>query len=350
LTPRERIAATLRGAPSDRTPIALWRHFPGADLDSATLADAVAAFQAQYAFDLVKVTFASGFFAEGWGAVMESWDHPEGTRRYPIRLVQEPVDWALVGPLEAEAFHREIQAIRGVRERVGPDIHVLPTVFSPLSIAREMAGDAVIEHLRTDPDAVHAALRALATTAADFTAACLDAGADGVFFATQLARRDRLTDVEYETFGVPYDLQVLAAGRGRGPLLLHLHGQEPMFELADRYDADIVNWHDRQTPPSLADGHRRSGRVVLGGIDQALLAHGDPAQVADQVRQAVHALDQAGAPSSGDNGAGMGAGRGEGKGAGRGEGKGAGLIVGTGCVALVTTPEANLTAAREAVE
>ena len=29
--------------------------------------------------------------------------------------------------------------------------------------------------------------------------------------------------------------------------ILHMHGPEPLFELADRYPIDGVNWHDRET-------------------------------------------------------------------------------------------------------
>jgi uroporphyrinogen decarboxylase len=68
--------------------VALWRHFPKDDQSAEGLARAVVSFQAQYDFDLVKVTPTSGYAAEDWGFRAEYHGNREGTR--------EPLDYPVV--------------------------------------------------------------------------------------------------------------------------------------------------------------------------------------------------------------------------------------------------------------
>jgi len=67
MSKRERLKATIQGEPTDRVPVALWRHFPGDDQDPVGLAASTVAFQKQYDWDFIKVTPASSFCARDWG-------------------------------------------------------------------------------------------------------------------------------------------------------------------------------------------------------------------------------------------------------------------------------------------
>jgi hypothetical protein len=51
MTKRARLEAALTGAPPDRAPAALWRHWPGDDQRPDTLARAVLDFQRAYDWD-----------------------------------------------------------------------------------------------------------------------------------------------------------------------------------------------------------------------------------------------------------------------------------------------------------
>jgi uroporphyrinogen decarboxylase len=326
ITHRARIKATIRGEKPDRVPIALWRHFPYDDLTAEGLARATIEFQRRYGFDLVKVTPVSGYPAEAWGAELRPAGNDEGTREYLSRPVQRPEDWSNLEPLDVTqgVFGRELKALRLIREGVGgPDVPVLQTIFSPLTIAKQLAGDLAFEHLRKHPDELKAGLRVVAETTANFALKCLESGADGIFFATQLASRDLLSDEEYRAFGVEFDLSLLESVQGSAKLLvLHLHGRNPMFEPAGLYPVQIVNWHDRETSPSLAEGQKLFNQgAVLGGLNRSTtLPKGSPEDVRREVQDAI---EQTG---------------------------GLGVIIGAGCVAPVTTPEENFRAAREAVE
>ncbi len=331
MTPRERVEAAVQGERPDRVPIALWRHFPRDDQTAEGLARATVEFQRAYRWDLVKVTPASGYPAEAWGARLEPADNPEGTRTYLQRPVRRPDDWAALPELDPDAnpvLSRELRALALVREalrRDGDDAPVLQTVFSPLTIAKQLSGELLQEHLEAHPDAVRGALETIARTTARFARRCVEAGADGIFFATQLASHDALSLERYEAFGLPFDLRVLGAIRERGawPVVLHLHGTRPMFELIEHYApyVHVVNWHDRETPPSLDEAQALFQGAVLGGLHRSrTLPHGSPEAVRREVLDAVERT------------------------------RGRRLIVGAGCVAPVTTPPENFRAAREAVE
>ena len=323
MTPRERIEAVVRGERPDRVPIALWRHFPRADQTAEGLARATVEFQREFQWDLVKVTPASGYPAEAWGAELRPTDNAEGTREYVSRPIRRPEDWHTLEELDVTegVYGRELRALRLIREGVGTEVPVLQTVFSPLTIAKQLAGDAVLAHLREHPQDLTAGLRVVARTTARFAQECLRRGADGIFFATQLASHEVLSPDEYERFGVPFDREVLEAVQGQARLVvLHLHGLRPLFELAQRYPVSVVNWHDRETPPSLAEGQKLFTGAVLGGLNRSTtMPRGSPEDVR---REVLDALDQTG---------------------------GLRLIVGAGCVVPVTAPPENLRAARESV-
>ncbi|MBI1801464.1 MAG: uroporphyrinogen decarboxylase, partial [Chloroflexi bacterium] len=63
---RERILAASRREPTDRIPVAFWRHFPGDDQRAGDLAQATIAFQERYDFDFVKVSPSNSFAGEDW--------------------------------------------------------------------------------------------------------------------------------------------------------------------------------------------------------------------------------------------------------------------------------------------
>lgn len=318
MTHRERIEAAVAGTRPDRVPAALWRHFPEHDQKAERLADAHVAFYRAYDPDLLKVTPASGYYGDDWGLRAGYKPNREGVRSISDRPIKKPPDWGRLRRLDTShgVYGRETHVIRLVAEAVGRDVHVLETVFSPLSIARTLAGEqAAVRYLREDADALHEGLEIITDVQAAFIREILSAGADGVFFSTQMATTDLLTREEYEEFGRPYDLRMLDAAAG-SLVFLHLHGVNVMFDLFDDYPIQILNWHARETAPTIAEARRRVTVCLAGGLDAwNTLAKGTPDDVAAQVRDAIA---QTG---------------------------GRGHIVTTGCVMPIDTPDANIRAA-----
>jgi len=294
---RERIRAALRGEPTDHIPVALWRHFPGDDLNAETLAARVVEFQRKFDFDFVKVTPASGYPSEMYGATFRTPDPGsprlrEGTRERATRPVNTLADWDQIVPLDETnfVFARETNALKLIRQQIGDDVHVLQTIFSPMYALWNLAGDRAFDDLRNQPEIVHRALRALTETTIRFAVASLRAGADAIFFATQMATSQYLTLEEHRQFAEPYDRQVLEAIRAAKAdfIFLHIHGLNIFFDELTRYPVDVINWHDRRTAPSLKEARSRWNGVLAGGIDEwNVLAAKSRDEVIAQVRDAI---------------------------------------------------------------
>ena len=274
-THKERIQACLENQTLDRPPVALWRHFPVDDQDPRLLAGATIKFQRTYDFDLVKVTPASSFCNRDWGVEDQWMGDTEGTRRYTRRIIHNPQDWENLPSLEPTAPHLagQLDCLRMIRAELGPDVPLLQTIFSPLAQAKNLAGnDLLLAHLRLYPEAVIKGLTTIAETTRRFVEACLDTGIDGVFYAIQHAQANLLSLQEYKTFGLPRDEEVLGPAQELWCNLLHLHGHNVYISLLDSLQFQIVNWHDRETFPSLAEAQKMFGGVLCGGMRQDTLA------------------------------------------------------------------------------
>lgn len=292
---RQRLQAALRREAVDRVPLSLWRHFHRQDRTAEGLAEATLTFARDYDLDLVKLTPSGLYAVEDWAwthIVFPGTDHDPPYLRTPA--VSSSTDWRQLPLLEptAGALGRELEAIRlvsagleGVRE--GTPM-VMMTVFSPLTLAFKLAGDRVVEYLREKPAVLRAGLETISETTSRFARAALAAGADGLFFATQLASRHWLTPAEYAEFGERYDLDVLRAVAGESAItVLHLHGQEVFFELADAYPVDAVSWHDQETSPGLGDARQHTARAFVTGLDRKVLGEGPEAEIQAQVWRAL---------------------------------------------------------------
>ncbi len=324
VTHAERMRACLSGNLIDHPPVALWRHFPMDDQNPGTLAAATLDFQRHYDFDLVKVTPASSFSIKDWGAE-DVWEgSTEGTRRYTKRIIQKPQDWEsldVLDPAKAPHLSGQIGCLRQIRSALGPEVPLLQTIFNPLSQAKNLAGgDVLIAHLRLYPEAVLKGLQTLAETTRLFVKAAVGTGIDGIFYAVQHAQAELLTLEEYKAFGLPFDLQTTSPASGLWCNLLHLHGLHVYFDLVSHFSAlfPIVNWHDRETPPSLEEAQKRFPGVVCGGVSQKTIVFGDVSQVRQEAADAIRQT------------------------------KSRRLLLGTGCVVPVIAPLGNIQAIKEA--
>lgn len=324
MTKRARLEAALTGAPVDRPPVALWRHWPVDDQHGGELARATLEFQHAYDFDFVKVTPDSNYYIAGYG-VETTWDgNPEGSRaKNGGNIIQEPEDWLALRPLDPhEGLMGEVLAAnRAVGQGLGTETPFIQTIFHPLSQAKYLAGRQLLTHLRRHPDAVKAGLAVLLESTLRFIAALKPTGVSGIFLALQHASYDLLAEDEYRTFGQPLDAQILAAAGDLWLNVVHLHGSNVMFDLVAGYPAQVINWHDTETPPSLAEALPRTHMAVCGGLRQwATMVRGTPDTVRAEALTALAATH------------------------------GRRFILGTGCVTPIVAPTCNLRAARHVVE
>ncbi|MBN1887774.1 MAG: hypothetical protein JW850_07275 [Thermoflexales bacterium] len=328
---RERLEATIRGEAVDRLAVALWRHFPVDDQGPVDLAASSVAFQRQYDFDFVKVTPASSFCVKDWGAEDVWQGEPEGTRAYTTRPVRTPDDWRALPPLDPRAggLGAQLRCLELVRAEMAPEgaplgngVPFIQTIFNPLSQAKNLAGrELSLVHMRRDPAAFKAGLETITQSSVRFIQEASQTGIAGIFLAVQHASYALMSEAEYAEFGRPYDLRLLEAAAPLWLNVLHVHGEEVMFDLLADYPVQVWNWHDRETAPSLKEALSKVKGAVCGGLERdATMLLGSPEQVREKIADAVR---QTG---------------------------GRRYIIGTGCVTRVTTPMGNLRAARAAAE
>ena len=319
---RERLEATFAGEAVDRPAVALWRHWPVDDLDGSALARATLTFQRDYDFDFIKVTPNSNYCVAGYGAQATWQGNEEGTYLWGKRVIQAPNDWERLQPLDPTQglLGEVITANRIIQESVGGEVPFIQTIFNPLAQAKNLAGERLLADMRQHPSAVLAGLQTITTSILRFLDALKETGAAGIFLALQHASYDLLTAEEYRTFGSPFDLQILAATEGMWFNLIHLHGTNVMFDAVADYPAQVINWHDIETPPTLGEARSRTTMALCGGLHQwETMVRGNPQTVQEEAALAIEAT------------------------AGRR------LILGTGCVTPIVAPTGNLLAARQAV-
>jgi uroporphyrinogen decarboxylase len=239
-------------------------------------------------------------------------------------VIQRPEDWPRLALLDPTGGHLgdQLTCLRILTTEFSPHTPVIQTIFSPLSQAKNLVGgEALLVHLRRFPEAVHAGLERITQVTLRFIEEARKTGIDGVFYAVQHAQYNLLSPSEFDEFGRYYDLRLLEAAREMWLNVLHVHGEEIMFDKVLDYPAAVINWHDRHTPPTLAEARERYAGVLCGGIRQwETLVLGAPDQVLAESRDAVRATD------------------------------GERFILGTGCVVPVTAPTGNILAARQSVD
>jgi uroporphyrinogen decarboxylase len=321
MTPAERVRAALAGQAVDRPPIAFWGHFASDPRTAEEIARESVAFQERFGWDFMKMMPSGMYFPQALGCEIAPASGPGGANGLARSIIASAEDWRrLPSPKPTEGWLAEhVRSMRLVREAVGPDVPIIQTLFSPLTVAHKMAGEAFQRYLG-EPAFVEG-LESITNTSIAFARATLDAGADGFFYATQEATLDELSEPEFERLGKAYDLRVLAALDDRAWFtLLHVCRESIMAEEVADYPVAAINWDSHRNFPSLSEAPGIWPQALVGGVDRhGALLKGTPEEVEREVRAAIEAV---------------------------GNRK---LIVSAGCALPLARPEANLDAARRAV-
>jgi len=292
----ERVYAALESKPVDRVPLSLWRHFHKQDQTPAGLASATLAFYHKYDFDLIKLTPSDFYAVEDWGAPISYSKDDDQPPRLKKPVVKAPEDWrhlSTLSPTEGN-YGATLEAVKLVTDQLGrDDAPLLMTVFSPMTLAYQLAGDTLLEHLKTHSTDVQIGLATIAETTSRFALAALEVGADGIFFTSQFSRSDLLTEKMCLDFVVRYDLIALERIKGQPvPLVLHLHGDHIYFETSNQYPAHAVSWHNHAAGLTLEEALPLTNKTLMTGLDPDLLEHGRPEEIIAQARVAMKTAEQ----------------------------------------------------------
>ena len=325
MTHWERVRAALKGESVDRAPVSLWRHFYSRETSAQGLAEAMLDFQRRFDWDFMKVNPRASYHSEDWGVRLRFSGTDSRGHEVADWPVREASDWETLRPLDIRegVLGEQLEALGLIAEGLDGQVPFLMTVFTPLSVAGQLAGseDAMLAFLRENPGPVHHALEVITETFSGYGTECLNAGAAGLFYATtRWATYDRLTDEQYAEFGRPYDLRLLSALPASEFHVLHVCGSNNMLPALADYPVAAFNWDAQdETNVWLKEGGKVTGKAVIGGVShRSLLAEGSPEEVAGEASWTVDTME------------------------------GSQWMLGPGCTFPAEAPEANLRALRDA--
>jgi uroporphyrinogen decarboxylase len=301
----ERVVQALRGEEVDRPPFSFWYHFGLQHMPGSKHAEAEIDFYRAYDLDFLKV--------------MNDYAYP--LPRGLEAIVTED-DWRSIEPVKAEdeCWKPQLEALSIINDAIGDQALFIDTIFSPWTTARRLArGGNITDARRQCPEALLTAMEVIAESLATYAREAVARGAAGIFLSLGAATHNTLTPEEYATWGRPFDLKILEAV-GEAPFnVLHIHGSHIHFDSLMDYPVSAINWSHYTTSPALGEGRRKSGKTVIGGINESTAAQLSKPEIAEQI---TAALDEVGSR---------------------------GLIIAPGCSVPTDTPERNLRAIRAAL-
>jgi uroporphyrinogen decarboxylase len=296
---KERVDAALRGDVVDRVPTSMWGHDYTREWNVHTFVEATVENFTRYDWDYMKVNPRAVYHVQDWGVKARPSGEPYKGPVFESSPIRGASDWKRIRPLEPDqgVLGEQLRALQLINHSIGYDAYFVQTIFCPLGVAKYLAGDKnepVLQTMREDRKALHAALRVITETFTTYAIACLEQGASGIFYATnKWASESLLTPDQYREFGEQYDLEFLDAIKSRSKFnILHNCGSHIFFDQLASYPVQAINWDiSAEGNPDLREGKARSGQAVMGGISQTLLKNGVPDQIHEEV---ANALEQTG--------------------------------------------------------
>lgn len=322
------IKETFLGNLGEQIPISLWKHHPEIDRTPEGLAQAEIDFHRLLDHDLMKISFFGHYPCIDFGCTAVYEGEISGSTTLTSAAINDVSDWETIEPLDVNSgeLGNQIRAVELIQKYAHGVVPTMATVFDPAMVADKISDKNLTKYADEHPEILKGALDLITDVMIDFARATIDAGADGIFLASQHSTQSSVTDAQYKEFVYPYDLKLITRLRGKAKfIVLHLHAREENEEI--RFDkiaktpgVDAINWEDQSSALSLKQGKKRFRGAVLGGIDHnGIFRTGSPEEAQKQV---LDAMTEAGPDR---------------------------LIIAPGCVITVDTPEENIAAVRDAV-
>ena len=279
---------------ADRPPVAAWGHTYREEWSPADLAAITIERARRFGWDFVKFQLRASTFAEAFGSEYRPSGH---ALRAPILIKPAVPDleaWRSVKLVNPKAFDDQVESIGIVARALGPDVPVIQTIFSPITVGGYLVGKVqsrMVRELRKHPGLVMPVLDRIAQALADFSRRSIEAGAAGIFYAISgYAGRKVMPENVYRELVLPSDLAVLnALPKEAWFNILHLCGSNLNFALARDLPTQSVNWSiHNQGNPSLAEGREIAGRAVIGGLGQrTTMVYGPASKIVAEAKDAI---------------------------------------------------------------
>jgi uroporphyrinogen decarboxylase len=215
----------------------------------------------------------------------------------PRMELQNPADWDNVPVYKKDFFEPVLSIIEGVVKEAKSEALIIPTVYSPLMCAGQLAGGRtnLFQQIEENPDAVLNAMHKITESVLNYIKAAIELGADGFYLSTQGMEVNGLSAEGFNRFVRPFDLEVMShADKNCIFNILHICDFEGKYESLSAYSdypGKVIN-----TPISLADGTPVATkdmaalfkRPIMGGLNRlAEIAKGTPEELYAAVDKAL---------------------------------------------------------------
>lgn len=269
----ERVSRTLKGLETDRPPFSFWYHFGLQHMPGRKYAEAQIDFYRAFDPDFVKTMN----------------DYPYPLPR-GLGVLASEEDWKRVEPVAGkdDCWMEQLEALSIINRTIGREAPFVETVFSPWTTARRLTRTGDLGEARKRyPETLLGAMDAIATSLAGYAVEAIGRGAAGIFLSLGAATDDVMTAEEYEVWGKPFDLKILDAVARASFNVLHIHGKRIHFDSLLDYPVQALNWSHFFTAPSLKEARAKTGKALIGGVNEATIDYRAASEVQDQVSQAL---------------------------------------------------------------
>lgn len=271
----QRVMAACQGGQPDRVPCAFWYHFPkGCESGEAAVRAHLDFFRDSHT-DLCKI--------------MNENSCPKDP------AIHTAADWSRLQPftMEEDFIARQVDLTKAIMAEMKGKAVVLATVHGLVASAYHILGgvdlydsDGTIlgRHLRENPEGMRHAFRIITDYLKALCHAFLDAGVDGIYFASLGGERRMFTDEEFAEFIAPFEIEILR-DIAQVPCfnILHMCKSDLNLERYLAYPARVLNWGVFEDNISLEEGRQLFGRdrVYLGGMDDrdGVFVEGTPEEI-----------------------------------------------------------------------
>ncbi len=316
------------GNVDEQIPLALWKHHPEFDRSPEGLAKEEIAFHKKFDSDVMKISFFGHYPCIDFGCEAEYDGAVSGSTTLTKAAISQVSDWEVLDKpdvMEGE-FGNQVRAVELIQQYSQGTVPTMATIFDGSMVADKICNKELAKYMDEAPEIIESALDVVTDVMIDFARATLEAGADGLFIASQHSTKASSTDAHYNRFILPQDEKLIAKLRGKAKfIVMHLHAREAneviRFDpIARTKGLDGINWEDQTASINLREGKKIAKKAVFGGIDHnGVFRTGTPDEAHLQIMEAI---EKAGHDH---------------------------LVVAPGCVITVDTPEENVQAVRDAV-
>lgn len=289
---KEKISDVINGKKTHEIPYSFWTHLPKVDLNPVKLADETYQFYKEYDLDFIK-TMNNGLYAvEDYGCECDfSEIEKGGVSKLANPFIHNYHDWGKVKPLSIQkgAFARELEYLKLLVNKLGNEAPVVFTIFSPITIANKLSNKLLLEHIKDEDNEklVLQALDVITETNVNLVKKALEIGASGIFFASQLSSYDFLSKKQYLKYGLPFDVKVLQSASKGWFNILHIHGNNIMFDLLKDYPVQVINWHVWEAEPEIEKARQKTDKILMGGMVRGDITAKNGKAIYNQIRKTL---------------------------------------------------------------